>query len=51
MDFSLSQTSQYSEKQGDDQLEGLRARDLLPREVQSLVTEKDLEEIEEKITL
>ena len=40
---------QDSEKQGDDQLERLQARDLLPSEVQSLVTENDLEEIEEKI--
>lgn len=40
---------QDSEKQGDNQLERLQARDLLPSEVQSLVTENDLEEIEEKI--
>jgi hypothetical protein len=39
------------EKQGNDELEQLRARDLLSSEVQSLVTENDLKEIEDKIIL
>ena len=44
-------TLQDSEERGDDELEQLQARDLLSSEVQSLVTENDLKEIEDKIIL